>query len=58
MSDSSTHESCEGEYPFHLTRYCFFLLRPKRLVWRTFSISHSGSPSRMSGGGSKKLGPC
>jgi len=25
---SSTHESCAGEYPFHLTRYCFFFHHP------------------------------
>jgi len=23
-----THESCAGEYPFHLTRYCFFFHHP------------------------------
>ena len=27
-SSSLTHESCAGEYPFHLTRYCFFFHRP------------------------------
>ena len=58
MSDSSTHESCEGEYPFHRTRYCFFFVRPKRLDWSTCSTSHSGLPSMMSGGGSIQFGPC
>ena len=27
-SSSLTYESCAGEYPFHLTRYCFFFHRP------------------------------
>jgi len=58
MSDLSTQESCEGEQPFHLTRYCFFFVCPKHLVWRICSTSHLGSPSRMSGGGLRKLGPC
>ena len=25
---SLTYESCAGEYPFHLTRYCFFFHHP------------------------------
>ena len=57
-SSKLTQESCAGEYPFQRTRYCFFLQRPKDLSLRTFSTSHSGSPSSISGGGSRKLGPC
>jgi len=53
-----THESCEGEYPFQRTRYCFFLLWLNLLDWITCSIFHSGLPSMMSGGGSTKLAPC
>ena len=58
ISDSSTHESCEGEYPFQRTKYWSFLLRPKHRLFRMVSTSHSGSPSMISGGGSMKLGPC
>jgi len=52
MLFSSTHESCEGEYPFHRMRYCFFLLWLNLQDWMTCSTSHSGLPSMMSGGGS------
>jgi len=52
MSFLSTHESCKGEYPFHRTRYCFFLLQPNLQDWMTCSTSHSGLPSMMLGGGS------
>ena len=58
ISDSSTHESCEGEYPFQQTKYWSFLLRPKHQLFRMVSTSHSGSPSMISGGSSMKLGPC
>ena len=57
-SSELTQESCAGEYPFQRTRYCFFFQRPKDLSLRTLSTSHSGSPSSISGGGSRKLGPC
>jgi len=53
-----THESCAGEYPFHLMRYCFFFHQPKVWCFRIISTSHSGVSSIISGGGSKKFGPC
>ena len=57
-SSSLTHESCAGEYPFHLTRYCFFFHCPYVCSLIICSTSHSSSPSMISGGGSIKLGPC
>ncbi len=58
MSSLLTQESCAGEYPFHLTRYCFFLHLPKVHSFRIFSTSHSGLLSMMSEGGWRKFGPC
>ena len=58
MSSSLTHESCAGEYPFHLTRYCFFFHQLKVCCFRIDSTSHSDVSSMMSGGGSRKFGPC
>jgi hypothetical protein len=57
-SSALTHESCAGEYPFHLMRYCFFFHQPKVQCFRIISTSHSGVSSMISGGGSKKFGPC
>ena len=57
-SSALTHESCAGEYPFHLTRYCFFFHRPYVRALIICSTSHSSSPSTISGGGSIKLGLC
>ena len=57
-SSSGIHLSCDGEYPFQHTRYCFFFHQPKVCSWSILSTSHSSSPSMMSGGGSRKLGPC
>jgi hypothetical protein len=57
-SSALTHESCVGEYPFHLIRYRFFFHQPKVRCFRIVSTSHSGVSSMMSGGGSKKFGPC
>jgi len=57
-SSALTHESCAGEYPFHLTRYCYFFHRPYVCALIICSTSHSSSPSMISGGGSIKLGPC
>jgi len=57
-SSSLTHESCAGEYPFHLTRYCFFFHRPYVCALIICSTSHSSLPSMISGGGLIKLGPC
>ena len=57
-SSSSTQESCVGEYPFHLTRYCFFFHRPYMCTLIICSTSHSSSPSMISGGSSIKFGPC
>ncbi len=50
MSSLLTQESCAGEYPFHLIRYCFFLHLPKVCSFKILSTSHSGSSSMMSGG--------
>ncbi len=58
ISSSLTQESCTGEYPFHLTRYCFFFHLPKVHSFINLSTSHSGSSSIMSGGGWRKFGPC
>jgi hypothetical protein len=57
-SSELTHKSCAGKYPFHLTRYCFFFHRLKVRCFRIVSTSHSGVSSMISGGGSKKFGPC
>ena len=57
-SSALTHESCAGEYPFHLTRYCFFFHQLKVRCFRIASTSHLGVSSMISGGGSKKFGPC
>ena len=57
-SSLSTQESCAGEYPFHLTRYCFFFHCPYMHALIICSTSHSSSPSMISGGGSMKFGPC
>jgi len=57
-SSALTHESCAGEYPFHLMRYCFFFHRPYVRALIICSTSHSSLPSMISGGGSIKLGPC
>ena len=53
-----TQESCAGEYPFYLTRYCFFFHRLYVCSLIICSTSHSSSPSMISGGGSMKFGPC
>ena len=53
----STQESCAGEYPFHLMRYCFFFHRPYMCTLIIFSTSHSSS-LMISGGGSIKFGLC
>ena len=57
-SSSLTQESCAGEYPFHLMRYCFFFHRPYVRSLIICSTSHSSSPSMISGGGSMKFGLC
>ena len=57
-SSALTHESCAGEYPFHLTRYCFFFHRPYVCALIICSTSNSSLPLMISGGGSIKLGPC
>ena len=57
-SSALTQESCAGDYPFHLTRYCFFFHQLKVWCFRIISTSHSGVSSIISGGGSKKFGPC
>jgi len=58
MSSSLIHESCAGEYPLHLTRYCFFFHWPKVHCFRMDSTFHSGMSSTMLGGGSRKFGLC
>jgi hypothetical protein len=57
-SSALTQELCASEYPFHLTRYCFFFHQLKVQCFRIISTSHSGVSSMISGGGSKKFGPC
>jgi hypothetical protein len=37
-----THKSCVGEYPLHLTRYCFFFHWPKVHCFRIDLTSHLG----------------
>src|SRR5712672_4235876 len=54
---AGSHVSCAGEYPFQRIWYCFIFFGPKRHIPTICSTSHLGSPSTISGGGSKKFGP-